>query len=331
MLEQLRENIACARKQVALEHLLAAVSGGEDSSVLLHCLHAYSSELGLQLSACHINHGLRPESEEEERFVKQLCAEYSIPFYCYQAPPKPASENLEAWAREQRYGFLEQARVGAGADFIATAHHQNDQAETLLFRFLTGRLANSAYGVSFLDKERRLFRPFLRVRKEEISRYRAEFNVTFMEDSSNFELNRSRNLLRHRYLSSLSEALQVDVVKTTTATAERLAEDETCLWSLAKDALLKVEDHKGELKVEQLAALPESLKWRVLKLLAKKNFGEEAELLSYQRFKELGRQLHLSSRGERVIELGFQMSCHLSQSSGHLQLEFCSSSTDTSD
>ena len=134
-------------------HLAAAVSGGADSMALLRILLALQPEFGFELSACHVNHGLRGESaHRDEAFVRAECARLGVPLRVFHAaemadevglPPEHAGED---WARRLRYACF--ARLcREGIDAVATAHTANDQAETLLLRLARGTGMHGAAGI----------------------------------------------------------------------------------------------------------------------------------------------------------------------------------------
>ena len=113
--------------------LLIGLSGGADSVALLHLL----LDAGAEVAAVHVNHGLRgAESDGDEAFVRNLCANLNVPLHVYRAdPPENPGEN---WAREVRYGFFRRAMQETGADALVLAHHRDDQAETLLLHLMRG-------------------------------------------------------------------------------------------------------------------------------------------------------------------------------------------------
>ena len=143
-------------------HVLAAVSGGADSVVLLHLLRFAGDELGITVSAAHFDHAMRPGSAPDAEWVAGLCAAWGVPLVRRRADRALRSE---AEAREARYAFLAGARGRVEADWIATAHHADDQAETVLFRALRGTGVAGLAGIAPVDAARRLVRPLLPFRR----------------------------------------------------------------------------------------------------------------------------------------------------------------------
>ena len=165
--------------------ICVAVSGGSDSVALLHYLNALKKENGYSLSAVHCEHGIRgADSLADMQFVKSLCEEWGVELYVFQedcpARAKREKESLETAARNFRYqSFRTLIREGK-ADFIATAHHKNDEAETVLFRLARG---TSLGGMSAMKEENGyLLRPFLKWSKKDIHAYIQEHGLSFCED-----------------------------------------------------------------------------------------------------------------------------------------------------
>ncbi len=185
--------------------LLVAVSGGLDSVVLLHLLAGLASKLQLELSVAHIDHGLRTASARDAEFVARLADQLGLPFLLATLGARPRGENLEAWAREERYTAVERLRRQSESQLIVTAHHRDDLVETLLFRAMSNRLTTSLATMEGYDAERKLLRPLLAMGRAELLAY-AEINgLTWVEDESNADLARSRNLLRHQIIPQLQQ------------------------------------------------------------------------------------------------------------------------------
>jgi tRNA(Ile)-lysidine synthase len=190
--------------------ILAAVSGGPDSTALLHLLWRLSGECGFALAAAHVNHGFRgEESEREAAFVRRLCEELGVPLDAveYDLPSyiEETGMNAQAAAREKRYAFLRLAAARRGASRIALAHHADDQAETVLMRLLRGAGTSGIAGMPMKRREGNveLIRPLLRISKLELLQYCAREGLVYWEDSSNRKTVYFRNAVRLEILPFL--------------------------------------------------------------------------------------------------------------------------------
>ena len=181
--------------------LLVAVSGGGDSVALLHAFLG----LGQRVAAAHVHHGLRgAEADADRAFVAELARALGVPFSSTRVDAAARDgRSPEARARALRYAALEELRVRHGCAHIATAHHQDDQAETVLLRAVRGTgIAGLAAIRPSLDGGR-VLRPLLRVRRAELRRYLAERRLACREDASNSDRAIPRNRLRAEVLPAL--------------------------------------------------------------------------------------------------------------------------------
>jgi tRNA(Ile)-lysidine synthase len=185
--------------------IIAAVSGGADSVALFHMLNLAADELRVKIVAAHFNHKLRgAESLRDELFVKNLAALYKTPYECSRADVKkaasPGKGGLEKTARDLRYSFLVKTAKKYGSGTIALGHNLDDNAETLIFRLITGA---GAAGLSSIPEQReisggiRLIRPLLGIKKTEIINYLKNEKIPFVFDSSNAGNDYTRNRIRH--------------------------------------------------------------------------------------------------------------------------------------
>ena len=122
--------------------ILCAVSGGRDSVCLLDYLWRLGQERGFSVAAAHLNHGMRPTAQRDEELVHRLCRQRDIPFYTEKVDVYALCDawrlTVEETGRRARYEFLRRTAASIGAAFIATAHHREDQAETVLLQLLRG-------------------------------------------------------------------------------------------------------------------------------------------------------------------------------------------------
>lgn len=219
--------------------VLCAVSGGLDSMCLLHLLSSWGREHGLTVTAAHFNHQLRgADSNRDEAFVRDWCAEQEIPFVCGQGDVRALAVteglSLEEAARKARYAFLEQQRQGLDCAWILTAHHADDNAETILLNLIRGTGAKGLSGIPAIRG--RIARPFLKESRENLTAYANANGIPYVEDASNEEDVFARNVLRHKVLPVLRE-LNPKAVAHMTYTAELLRQDNGALERMAQQLL----------------------------------------------------------------------------------------------
>ena len=185
------------------EKIVVAVSGGVDSVVLLDML----AREGRDVVVAHVNHGIRTDSDEDERFVTELAKRYQYPFESTQLNlGENASEEL---ARDERYRWLEEVRQRHGAASIATAHHQDDVIETMIINMLRG---TGWRGLSSLRNSETRFRPLLATTKAEVHEYARVHDLYWRDDSTNEHLQYLRNRVRQYIGAYLSPAARKQFV-----------------------------------------------------------------------------------------------------------------------
>jgi tRNA(Ile)-lysidine synthase len=194
------------------------LSGGADSVALLRALAERRGELGLVVHAAHLHHGLRgEEADGDMAFARELAAKLGMPFHearvdvAKEAEADPArgkgGETLEEAARRVRYAWFRQLLATGALDAIATAHTLDDQAETVLAKFLRGAWTEGLAGIApRLDyPEGPILRPLLKTTRAEIEAYLHGLGQSWREDSTNRHLTFTRNRIRHELLPLLSE------------------------------------------------------------------------------------------------------------------------------
>jgi tRNA(Ile)-lysidine synthase len=198
------------------EPLAVGLSGGCDSVVLLHLLA--SLDLGQRLSAVHVHHGLSPNADAWADFCAQLCARLDVSLLVQRVTVDPKSgQGIEAAARQARYA----AFSNSPAPSILLAHHQGDQAETMLFNLLRGSGINGAAGMA--DERRhgalRILRPLLNVPRAALESYAVANQLSWIEDESNADTKFTRNFLRHEVLTVITRRFPVAEQNLTQAAA----------------------------------------------------------------------------------------------------------------
>jgi len=215
MLEKIKQYIKTNRLFSSGDKLIIAVSGGPDSITLLHILKRIAVEWNIKIAAAHLNHKLRDEADEEEAFVRRICSEWEIPYYSRSIDIQEAAlaekKSIEEAARDCRYQFFQELRQEIDADCIATAHHVDDNVETVLQHFLRGSGVKGLRGIMPVNDN--LVRPLLCVNKEEINEYLELHSLPYRIDMSNYDTRFLRNRVRHELIPYLQEKFNPRLVE----------------------------------------------------------------------------------------------------------------------
>jgi tRNA(Ile)-lysidine synthase len=225
-----------AGRRLDPQPVLVAVSGGPDSTALLLAFAELRPE-GFEVSAGHVNHALRgTDSAADEQFVRELCASRGIGLQvCSGELPdeQVRSVGIEAAAREVRYDALRRMAAMTGAKWIATAHTQDDQAETVLMRLLTGSGLRKLQGIRPLTPEG-VIRPLLRASRAEVEQFLAERGVSPRHDHSNSDTRFLRNRIRSELMPLLRD-INPSISSALARTAEQAQEAAEALEPLLRE------------------------------------------------------------------------------------------------
>lgn len=239
------------------DRTLLAVSGGIDSVAMCAIFH----QAGFDFGIAHCNFSLRgADSDGDEAFVKALAEKYAVPYYTirFKTADYAAQHKLsiQVAARDLRYEWLEQIRHQNNFKFIATAHHANDVAETMLYNLTKGTGIAGLHGI--LAKKGKIIRPLLFATKAEIMSFVSENSLKYRVDASNKTTKYSRNKIRHRVIPFLKE-INPDLEHTFTKNAQRFSEIEI-IYQFGIQQLLKklIEQRKNEqfIPIRKLQKLP---------------------------------------------------------------------------
>ena len=246
------------KKEPCVAHtqsLIVAISGGPDSVALLAGLCQLSSQFGVEIQAGHVNHGLRgQESEDDQRFVAGLCEALGVRLTVPRLEGMTVEGgNLEERLRVQRYRLLEELAAAQGG-VVATAHHADDQAETLLLKLARGAGLRGLSGIypRLQDQEGRVrvIRPLLSFRRKEILDYLERRRMTFRTDTSNLSTHLDRNWVRQELLPRMVERLNPRSIEHLSQTATLALEAQELMQELSTAALPDVVRSRGEGSVE---------------------------------------------------------------------------------
>ena len=277
--------------------LLVAASGGLDSTVLVHVLDGLRGDLEIDLALGHVNHGLRSaESEADARFVETLAGAVGAPFGLERVEPEALRTGtssreratVQEAARILRREALERLADRLGCDHVVTAHHADDQLETVLLRLLRGCGPDSLGGIGETARGGRVLRPLLGVGRAEIEAWAATHGVVWREDRSNADPRYARNRLRHQVLPRLEKDFNPQLLRAVADLAEAQRRDTEWLESLVREeaARLVTRDPQGGLRIDAAgwSSRPEALSRRLMRwMLVEMDAGRDVRRVHLER------------------------------------------------
>ncbi len=192
------------------DRVIVALSGGADSVCLLVVLNKLKGELGIELKAVHVHHGLRgAEADRDSEYAEELSQKLGVPFVCRRVDAalyaRKHGMSVEEAGRYLRYEIFERERLDFEGTKVAVAHHADDQAETILYNLFRGTGLKGLGGIRPVRD--RIVRPLLSVGRDEILAYLNENGISYCEDSTNFSSDYVRNRLRGQILPSVKEQI----------------------------------------------------------------------------------------------------------------------------
>lgn len=273
-----------------------AVSGGVDSMVMLHMFATANPRPDFFVVT--VNHNLRKEASDDCKFVANYCKKFKVvcktfnvdvPSYC-----QAMKVSEETGARLLRLGVLNSLDV----DWVCTAHHADDNAETVLMHIIRGSGANGGEGIR--RENGKFLRPLLHLSRADIEKYAEEHNVPHVYDATNSQTKYTRNFLRHKVIPLLAE-LNENVQSNITRFAQNIAEDNAFLESLADVSAVKFYGRRAEIPIELLQ--PRPIAYRVLKkVFSRLNVWYDVEKSHYDAILALG-----ESCGGKKVSLPFNL------------------------
>lgn len=266
------------------DSIVAAVSGGADSVCLLKLLKDLREEMGYSLTAVHVHHGLRgEEADRDSRFTKELCERWGIPCRLeyvnvreYAASHKLSEEEA---GRILRYQALEEERVrsakGEAGAYIATAHHKDDDAETILHNLFRGSGIRGLGGIRPVRNG--IIRPLLCVTRQEIEEYLKEQKQDFCQDSTNQSGDYTRNRIRNSILPEIRQEINEGAADHIAAAGKLLMEADAYFEEKASEWL---SENHGRLDEERLKKEPHIIRSYIVKQALAKAAGKEKDISS---------------------------------------------------
>jgi tRNA(Ile)-lysidine synthase len=211
------------------DKVLAGLSGGADSVVLLHFLKQIAARKHFDVCACHVNHSLRAQAARDAAFSRRTAAKFGVPFVLKKVNVKNLARkeklSTEHAARKARYKAFGEAAEKLGCNKIALGHHLDDHVETILLNIMRGTKAKGLLGIPprRITGRLQIVRPLLCITKDEVLNYIKSHDLSFIEDETNFEDIYTRNWVRQELLPML-ESKQPKIRRHLSAMAADLAE-----------------------------------------------------------------------------------------------------------
>ncbi len=251
--------------------VVVGVSGGIDSVVLLHLLHRLSRRFGIRLHVAHLNHRFRgDEAARDAEFTRQLAEKYGWPSTIESAdvPALIRAKKLSPQdaARSARYQFFHAVAAQIGAQKIATAHHADDQAETVLAGLIRGVGLHGLGGIQPVSNET-IIRPLLTTTRAQIEQFAEAEQLTYVTDSSNLSRKYLRNAIRLDLIPMLQQRFSPAILERLTAYAQMFQEDAFFIDKIAQTHYHNVctrEDTTIKINIAHFSELPVSLRRAII-------------------------------------------------------------------
>lgn len=253
------------------DRVCVAYSGGKDSTALLSLFLEIQKDWDLSLYVCHFNHGIRDNSDDDERFVRAVAESLKIPIFVEALDVRSyANENklnLEEAGRLLRYEFLDRVAESLGGAKIATGHTMSDQAETFFLRLIRGSGTRGLAGI-YPVVDGKVIRPLLRIDSEEIEDYLEMNELEYRIDESNSDPSFLRNRIRSDLIPYIKANFDPKIVPRLGKLTSLLMEEDSVLESItatrAQDVLVENEN-RISLDTEKLLNLPLAIQRRVVR------------------------------------------------------------------
>lgn len=265
------------------DKIVIGVSGGPDSITLLTCMNKYKDKLGCEIIVAHVNHLIRKDSTDDEKYVEKICENSQIKFYKKRIEILKLAEEqkkgTEEVGRIERYKFFDEVAKEEGANKIAIAHNMNDNAETMLLNLIRGTGMNGLEGIQPVEYKKYI-RPLINCSRDEIEAYCDKYNLKPRIDSTNKENIYKRNIIRNKFIVELKE-LNPNIVETLSRTSKIIRAENEYIVKQAKKIFEEIaiynrnqkELGKIEFEVKNFNTLDEVIKQKIVFITIEKMLG----------------------------------------------------------
>jgi tRNA(Ile)-lysidine synthase len=295
------------------DRVVAAVSGGPDSTALLVALVQIASLLDFSIIVAHFNHGLRgAKSDEDEKYSQELAKKMGLIFVSGKMDQKlrQKGESPEDFYRQQRYQFLNKVAEDYNAQKIALGHNIQDQAETVLLNLLRGSGLEGLKGILPM-REGKFIRPLIEVSRGEIIAFLSKARISCCQDSSNESKIYLRNKIRGELIPYLKEKFNPRIEENLAQMAEILRQDDDYIGNSVKEAMkstyIQNQSNRISLNIEYVKGLAPAIRSRLFKKILE-SLNPEKNGFSFSNIKALERLAQITESGKRFsLPLGIEV------------------------
>lgn len=270
------------------EKVVLAVSGGPDSICMLDILNDIKNDetidINFEIVVAHVNHMIRKEAEEDEKYVKKYCEEKQIEFYSKSIDVQKMANNnkigIEEAGRKARYDFFDEILERTNAQKIAIAHNKNDKVETVLMHILRGSGINGLKGIE--AKRGKYIRPLIECERKEIEEYCTEKKLQPRIDKTNFENEYTRNKVRNLLIPYIQKEFNPNLIKTIDRLSNLVAEEENYMdrqvEKAYKEMLISEKEKEIQLDLKTFNIQEKVIKSRIILYTITRLFGNSKGL-----------------------------------------------------
>ena len=257
------------------DRLVLGVSGGPDSIAMLNILNDIRNDKKLHIEfdiiVAHVNHLIREEAKDDERFVKDFCKRINVPFYSKSIDVQKVANNnkigTEEAGRNARYDFFDEVLAKTNSNKIAIAHNKNDKVETMIMNILRGSGTTGLRGIEPI-KNNKYIRPLIECERSEIEEYCAQNNIEPRIDRTNFENIYTRNKIRNVVIPYIKNEFNPNIIKTMDRLSELVKEEdeylENTVKSKYKELILEEKEKEYIMDLKEFNKLEKVIKSRLL-------------------------------------------------------------------
>lgn len=262
------------------DRIVLGVSGGPDSISMLNILNEINDKCNFEIYVAHINHMIRDESDDDEKYVKQYCKKNNIQFFSKRIDVQQfANTNkigTEEAGRKIRYEFFEEIMQKVNGNKIAIAHNKNDKIETIIMNLLRGSGLSGLKGIEPI-RDNKYIRPLIECERQEIEKYCDINKLKPRIDKTNFENDYTRNKIRNIVIPYIKDEFNPNIIETISRLSELATAESNFIDSQAKkvyqNLLIEKNEKKIVLKLKEFNSQDKVIKSRIILLVIKELIG----------------------------------------------------------